>query len=314
MNVLSGILAVAAFGFGATSVYLYSELDAARSEAVSRANPCWGEQAQIAVLQQSCVELETMQGKGLPADDPEDDSVQAVIARLQPDTRESRLDAPDFQATRPGRELSRTRHEAILRRMYGGIGEELNLSQDQEAELLALLFEHQTERIETARRFAGDRAAMTSAMNELQSENSTELMAALGDEYLQFEDYQETLGERMQIERAALQLEAAGVPLKEDQERKLLAVMVEEQDQMPRPVWSSGMPVHEYAALQRAWQEDYDEHVRERVARVLTSEQLRQYDVHRNLQSTLRSRQAGARYQAGSSSDRRQRSPGPSGQ
>jgi hypothetical protein len=291
MNVLSGILTVAAIGFGVTSVYLYSELDAARSEVNARIAPCLEAQAQIPAWQQAYAELDTVQREELLAEDPVDGSREPAVGRLHGIRDEGPTEATGRQATSTAHEFSRPRHEAMLRRMYGGVAKDLNLSLDQEAEIIALLLEHQTEQIETVRRLAGDRTAMAGALNDLRSENSTELMTALGDKYLQFEDYQKTLGERMQIEQASLQLEAAGVPMRDDQHRRLLDVMVDERERLPRPAWTAGMPPEQMMVQQRAWQDDYDQRVRDRLTGVLTSEQLKQYDVHRNLQATQRRRQ-----------------------
>lgn len=296
MKLMSGVLAAGVLGLGATSVYLYSELDAERSRVSTQAAVCGDEQAQIEALQHQRVAFEpdAMAGEERPSlSAPGLNSAGEVVLAnaLDRGMAADRAGMREFATIGSGGEIPRARHEAVLRRLYNGLVRELNLSPEQEAQLLDLLLEQRIEQFETVRKFAGDRAAMTQAMNELKQGNDTELMAALGDKYLQFEDYQKSLGERMQIEQAALQLDAAGVPLKEDQQRKLLDVMVDERERLPRPTWPAGMPPERALAQQREWQDDYEQRLRGRLSGVLTSEQLKQYDVFLNLQATQRRRQ-----------------------
>lgn len=154
------------------------------------------------------------------------------------------------------RETTRARAAAALRRLYDGLGRELALEAEQQAQVLQLLINQQIEQLDTFRQFAHDPAAMNQAMTELLDRNQTALMTALGDKYLAFEDYQKSLGERMQIEQAALQLEAAGVPLRDEQRRRVLDVMVDERERTPRPAWTAGTSPEQALAQQREWQDD----------------------------------------------------------
>lgn len=297
MNVLTWTLALTVVGLSSTSVYLYSELDAARNQAAAQTPACHDQQTQIEALHQECVALEpdAMPGERRStrnvAGDNSDPGEAVFLDEFDRRTSVSDPGVRECAVTGSGREIPRARYEAALRRMYNGLARELNLSPEQEVQLLDLLLEQRIEQFEAVQKFAGDRAAMSSATNELKQGNDTELMTVLGDKYLQFEDYQKGLGERMQIDQAALQLEAASVPLREAQRNNLLAVMVGERDRIPRPAWIAGASAQENTAQQRAWQEDYEERVRDRASSVLTSDQLKQYDVYRNLQSTMRRRQ-----------------------
>lgn len=95
----------------------------------------------------------------------------------------------------------------------------------------------------------------------------------------------------MQIEQAALQLDTANVPLRDEQRKDLLAVMVEERDRIPWPAWTAGASSQDNTVQQQTRQQDYEERVRDRASSVLSSEQLEQYDVYRNLQWTMHRRQ-----------------------
>lgn len=294
MNVLSWILTAVVVAQGTASVYLYSELDAERSRANTQAAACRDEQAQRVALQQECLAFApdaTTDEARAESVDQEHPLGASPSGGLDPSTDNSPPGAWVLPAAARGREFSRERHEAALRRMYRGLAQELHLSPEEEADLLSVLLEQRNEQIEAMRKHAGDRAAMTQAMNELRQGNETELMTLLGDKYLEFEDYQKGLGERVQIEQASLQLDAAGIPLRDHQRKELLAVMVEERDRVPRPAWIVGVSPQESITKRQAWQDDYDERVRDRASSLLSSDQLKQYDVYRNLQSAQRRRQ-----------------------
>lgn len=288
MNILASVLTVVTLGFGATSVYLYSELVAERAANAVAHCP------RLAVAGPSSHLAPDARNVGPEQEAPvspnaDSGASDAQIADANVGTEPAAREASVTPAAPT--EVTRARAAAALRRLYGGLARELGLPPEQEAQLLQLLIDQQTEQLDTFRKLRGDPAAMSQAMTELRDRNQTELMTALGDKYLPFEDYQKSLGERMQIEQAALQLKAAGVPLKEDQQRKVLDVMVDERERLARPTWTAGMPPDQALAQQREWQDDYDDRVRSRLSGVLSAEQLKQYDVYRNLQAVQRRRQ-----------------------
>lgn len=294
MNVLTSILTLVALGLGATSLHLHFELEAARSaHAPARCRP----QENLAASRLSgnaAPDRRVGEGQSAPKQSNANPSAASVaeINSGNVGTKPAAREASGSPAAPT--EVTRARAAEALRHLYGRLARELALSPEQEAQVLQLLLDQQTEQLDTFRRLARDPAAMNQAMTELRDKNQTQLMTALGDKYLAFEDYQESLGERMQIEQAALQLEAAGVPLAEDQRRRLVDVMVDERDRMPRPTWTQDAAPDQALAQQREWQDDYDERVRRRLSGVLTSDQLKQYDVFRNLQATQRRRQLDA--------------------
>lgn len=281
------VLAAAVLALAVASAHLYAQLRAERAAAERLARPPTSDA--LAAEQPYVDPWAGLPGAASAAGALDDPLSQAPTA-----TSGDSIATPRESSTGPAADFApqaRARQEATLRRLYGTVGADLGLSPEQEADLIALLLDQQREQSEQLRGLVGDRAARMQTMADLKRENDTELMTALGDKYLMFEDYQKSLGERMQIERASLQLEAAGIPLRDDQRKELWALMVEERDRIPRPLWTPGVPIREYAAQQQAWQENYDERVRDRASSVLTSDQLRQYDVYRNLQATQRRRQ-----------------------
>jgi hypothetical protein len=290
MNVLTTILTVAALGLGAMSLHLHFELQAARAaNATAHCPP----NAKLAGAQPPSDSAGDTRSVGADQEQSNANSgIDASVAEINKGDVRTEPTEREVSVTSAAPNVAmRARAAAALRRLYGGLAHELELLPEQEAQVLQLLIDQQTEQLEMFRKLARDPAAMNPAMTELRDRNQTKLMTALGDRYLAFEDYQKSLGERMQIEQAALQLEAAGVPLRDDQRRRLLDVMVDERDHAQRPAWNAGAPPEQMMAQLREWQDEYDQRVRSRLSGVLSSEQLKQYDVYRNLQSTLRRRQ-----------------------
>jgi phage terminase small subunit len=290
MNVLTTILTVAAIGLGAMSLHLHFELQAARAANGAAHSP---PNAKLAGAQPPSDSAGDTRSVGADQEQSNANSgVDASVAEInRGDVRTEPAEREVSVTSAAPNVAMRARAAAASRRLYGGLAHELGLLPEQEAQVLQVLIDQQTEQLEMFRKLARDPAAMNQAMTELRDRNQTELMIALGDRYLAFEDYQKSLGERMQIEQAALQLEAAGVPLRDDQRRRLLDVMVDERDQAQRPAWNAGTPPEQMMAQLRERQDEYDRRVRSRLSGVLSSEQLKQYDVYRNLQSTLRRRQ-----------------------
>lgn len=285
MQLIAGVLATTALGLASLSVYLHSKLDAERERASIQLVHCHDLEAQIANL--TSVDAST-------APSPSIEGAE-TLARAFPEVRAEAASATDLRGSDVGppvrREFERRRQEAALRQMYRGLARELKLSPELEGHLLRLLLDQRTEQMEAVRKSAHDPTEMRQAMSELDQQNATELMSVLGDKYLPFEDYQRTLGERMQIEQVSLQLEAANVPLDDDQQQRLLHVMVEERERTPRPAWIESVGSVQNAATMQQWQDDYAERVRNRLSSILKSDQLKQYDVYCNLQSTMRRRQ-----------------------
>lgn len=288
MNILTSILTVAAVGLGATNMYLRSELAAERTTNAVAHCP------QLAVARSPSDSGDDPRNVGTDHDPPTQSNANSYVASVVEINSGNLVTqpAPTSTTTPAARsEATRARAAAALRRLYDNLSRDLSLSPEQEAQVLQLLLDQQTGQMEMFRKLARDPAAMNQAMTELRDKSQTQLMTALGDKYLAFDDYQKSLGERMQIEQAALQLEAAGVPLRDDQRRRLLDAMVVERDHTLRPAWTPGMPPEQMLTQQREWQDDYDQRVRDRLSGVLDSEQLKQYDVYLNLQSRQRQRQ-----------------------
>ncbi len=306
MNLSTTVFALATLGLGSASVYLYTELDTARGRADAEAALRLDQEAHLQALEASRLDLERQLQALLAANRWSEDSIsppddgetlaQAPASRgaEEPPERESGRERRGMFAgarnafrnrlsTPEGRAAMAARQKMGLRVMYKDLAAELNLNADQAGQLIDLLAEQQIKQMQQLQESNGDRQALT----DLQRENEVELMATLGDKYLQYEDYRQTMGERTQVEQLGVQFAASNIPLNASQEKQLFSAMVQERKSTPAPIWSTSLSPQENMAQQRKWQQDYNTRVRESVAGVLSADQLKQYEEMQKTQSGM---------------------------
>lgn len=292
MNLSSMVLACTTLALGTASVYLYTELDAERARADAEATLRRDQEVRVQVLEARLNLPQEPPGlfanpKGLPPpiDNKgksaaktaavEDTTVEAEPGRRFPGMRNG---LREMLSTPEGREMMLNRQKMGLRMQYKDLARELNLSAAQADELITLLAEQQMRQLEKIQLGEGNRSTIAHSLSELQRQNETELMTLLGDKYLQYDGYQKSLGERMQVQQIGVQLEAANLPLNESQKKQLISVMTQERDTTPRPEWAQGSSTEDFASKNLAWQKEYNQRVRDRVANVLSPEQLKQFE------------------------------------
>jgi hypothetical protein len=304
MNVPAVILAVATVGLGSASVYLYTELDTARGRADAEAALRLDQEARIQALEEMRLGLEQQlqlaaenaggwnmvaDGSGAAAAPP---PPGPATGAGEPGNRgpgrgfDGRNSFRNIMNTPEGRKALVAVQKMGLRATYKDLAKELNLSSDQASQLMDLLAKQQMEQMDGFRQNRGDPAAMTQTNNsERQRQNEIELMTLLGDKYQKYESYQDTLGERTQVENLGVQFAASSLPLADSQKKQLMTVMVEERQVSPQPQWSRDLPPQDNMAQMRKWQEDYNKRVGERLSAVLSAEQLTQYKEIQTAQS-----------------------------
>lgn len=294
MNVSSIILALTSLGLGSASVYLYTELDAARGRADAEIALRQDQEARVKALEATRLDLEQrLQGLTGAAEWPAPPPAGKADAKMQVATNRmpaeaNREDEPFFANARnamremmanpENRRAMQAQHKMALRAMYKDLAGELHLSADQANQLLDLLAQQQMERMQEMRENRGDRNALSQANADLEQKNAAELTALLGDKYSQYQEYQQSLGERMQVEQIGVQFAAANLPLADSQKKQLITAMVEERKTLPPPTWSQDASPQDNMARMRAWQQDYEKRIKDRASSVLSSQQLAQYE------------------------------------
>jgi len=175
--------------------------------------------------------------------------------------------------------------------MYGGLAKDLNLTPDQDKKLTELLLDQQMQAVDHAPSlFSKD--GETSATNLLtafadqQKQSEENIKGLLGEEkFGQYQDYQKTLAERMQINLFKQQLEDGESPLRDEQVKQLMSAIREERDRNPPAISPDLKPDANFEKMlsgdvmekQMQWQEEMNQRVLERAGQILTPEQLKAY-------------------------------------
>jgi hypothetical protein len=191
------------------------------------------------------------------------------------------------------RELMRDQQKMGMRRMYGDMETMLDLSKEEAERVMDVLAEQQVRSMEQRPHFGmdgtqPDQAAIREqqrVFEETRRKNETELAAALGSKYGEWQEYQQSMWSRSQVMRLKETLAGSDEPLRQDQVKPLVQALAREQQQMQ----TNGMRGGQYARgpstpenqlrMQEEWLErtaQSHERVRNAVSNLLTPSQLQQ--------------------------------------
>jgi hypothetical protein len=271
VKMLMPLLAVAATAFGATGFYFAHQPEGQGTQAAS-APP----QALPATSAPSEGEYTVLKvaAAGAPAQLTAPPSAAAPAAMFQW-MGQVMKDPNVQQMVSAGQRLG-------VRRAYGELVKQLQLSPEQTAQFYQLLVDAQNKAFQSVTANGGNAAAMAAAMNSARAETDASMLTLLGgDKFLTYQDYQKTLPERVEVASLNQQLDAVNAPLSDAQRTSLLSAMEEERTLVPppgNPGGGSAIPFIPVGAAQQQWQSDYDARVRERAATILNADQLKQFD------------------------------------
>ena len=200
------------------------------------------------------------------------------------------------------KKMVRSQQRATLDMMYSGLFKQLRLSPDRQTALTDVMLDAQMHQVENAGSLLDgaegtDPAKARLAMEESKKSTDARIKELLGDEHFaEYQDYQQNIGERMQVSQLQSQMEAANLPLQEPQVAQIMQVMQEERQRVPL-VLPTGQNVNpaDLKALMNAenlekqlqWQEDFNQRVLERASAVLTPDQLKVYRDFQEQQSSM---------------------------
>jgi hypothetical protein len=198
------------------------------------------------------------------------------------------------------REMMREQQKAAMNMLYGGLFKELKLSPEERDALKELLTDAQMKNIESAQSLfggtnAGSYTDAGKSFAEAKKQTDLEVQALLGPErYATFEEYQKTMGERVQLDQLKTQLAGHDTPLQDQQTAQLLEIMKQEKAAVPPviPTDNAQMPspdlfTSENLDRQIQWMDDYNRRVLDRAGQVLTPQQLTHYRAFQEQQAAM---------------------------
>ncbi len=200
------------------------------------------------------------------------------------------------------RKAMREQQRMGLNMMYGSLFKQLQLTPEQEQKLKETLLDQQMENMSHASDLmgaGGDRAEAMKKIAADQKQRQGEIKDLLGEEkYAQFEQYSQTMGERMMLEQFGKDVE-----ISPDQKEQLLAIVLEEKKnaqintgaQLAKENMDIQNVIASPEAMERmiAQQEQVNDRVLERAGNILTAEQVRKLEPV--LKSQLDMQRAGAK-------------------
>ena len=186
-----------------------------------------------------------------------------------------------------------------LRRLYADMPQALGLNPAQADKLFNLLADHQMSVEDAERAFSGDRAGRQALAAQQAEDLSTAIQDMFGaDKAQEFQQYQQSVPARNQVNRIGESMAAVNAPLSDAQRASLITAMVAEQQAVPRPERPADGGVDaDYQAKFLDWQADYSARVQARVDPMLTPQQQAAYHEQVESQNARRANQR-ARIQA----------------
>lgn len=289
---------------------------AARTEQERRAEELGREQARLGRQNEELASL----AQSLRASEARQSSNAAVLAQqlstlaTNATGAERSSDAPDANAKNPMaammekmmkdpavREMMRNQQKGMMQQMYGPLFKELALTPDEKQKFTDLLLDNAMKAAEHAgAMFKGEgpeRSEALKTIGDQQKETSAGLKALLGEErFAQYEGYQKTVGDRLQLNQFKQQLDGSGAALQEAQYAQLLQIIGEEKKRSP-PVLSDDpgrsaealklLSSEEAMTRQFQWQEELNKRVLERAGNVLTADQVKEFTDFQSQQLNL---------------------------
>ena len=200
----------------------------------------------------------------------------------------------EFDNTPAGQHARLVQEEVRLRRLYADMPQALGLNPAQADKLFNLLADHQMSAEDAERAFSGDRAGRQALAAQQAEDLSTAIQDMFGaDKAQEFQQYQQSVPARNQVNRIGESMAAVNAPLSDAQRASLITAMVAEQQAVPRPERpADGAVDADYQAKFLDWQADYSARVQARVDPLLTPQQQAAYREQVELQNARRDQRA----------------------
>lgn len=291
-------LLIAAAAFGGSTLFLAMQLQQERAQSDQLAAEARALNARIAELESARAQRHfaavnpfapVMSPPGPPSGHPplveetsgsDGDLVELVTHNAPPRNDEV------FQ------KMMRSQARAHNKQRYADIGARLGLSKDDANKLIVLLTEQQLQGVSASNEALSVEDTLR-LLQEKQVKDKAQIAELLGaDKAEAFEEYQQSVPARQELDMLARQFDGADTPLSDDQKKRLLEVLAEERKRVPAPTMADATSLEEYSHDYIAWQGNYDEIVASHVRTILNSEQLATYNEYHEWQQQMRSQMA----------------------
>jgi hypothetical protein len=290
-------LAVSTLAFAGSTIYLWVQLDEERARADEVTALTRRLNDRVAELEKARGDFERMRLADIASPLPGRalESVAGVTAPAKSGDATVASATAQFEFPRPDRspgyqKMMRAQMRANNRRMYADIGATLGLSQEETGKLIDLLTDQQLANMTRARDTpSGREEDMQQQWDRIRREQHAEIANLLGaDKAEGFRKYQESLPARGEVEMIARQLDGSDAPLKDEQRKRLIAIITEERGRIPMPQIDQVSDPEAHAKAANDWQEDYEQRVNAQARAILDNEQYDAYSEYQQWQREMR--------------------------
>jgi hypothetical protein len=288
-------LIVSAVAFAGSTVYFWQQLQIERERADQVAS-------QSQALERRIAELEQMRGAPAAFDLPATESrvtgdhAVAKSAVPTPGQTQGAGAATDTQSVFQARpqepspamlKMMRGQLRSNNKRLYADLVAQLGLSEEDANKFYDLLTDQQAANFGQVRGLGPDEARAKLQQSRKQTQDA--IVDLLGpDKLATYQEYQETMSVRAEVDQIARQLEGLEHSLSAEQHKKLVTAMIEEQKRVPRPEYSSYGDADLYGKALTDWEAQYNERATDRARSILNSEQFTSYSEYQQWQREMR--------------------------
>ena len=288
-------LAIAAIAFGASTIYLSVQLNEERAQADQAAETMATLNARIAELEKVREQRFAMSGEfgGVALEHGGMAMVPPPPPSEKGETKTEATEAVSIGAPPPRSEafekMMRTNMRANNKRMYADIGERLGLNKEDTSKLIDMLTDQQVDNFGNMRDVnISDPAERKRLVDEARREDQAEIEGFLGaSKAAALRDYQETIPARQELEQLSRQLEGSDATLSDEQQKRMLAALIDERKRIPMPQMSDSTTPEEYTKAYAEWQADYNERVSAQARSILDTDQMTAYSDYQQWQTEM---------------------------
>jgi hypothetical protein len=305
-TVIIALLPTLLLGF--VCAYLYSELQGERERARTESALRSDLQGRVANLDATRAQLERkLASLRMPSDETgltEAPRVPRSPDATAPPARVVEMSDANGMAVGPStaqlewmkspiaRDLMRSHQREWIRRSSDDLFTLLDLSPGQTEALIALMADAQSPGFELGASGRIDPVTFENVRNKVEDQRrqtDQAIRELLGEEkYRTYQDYRNTEMERTQVSELRRLFETTATPLRGEQSAQLLAALIEERTTAPPWTRDQAAPTEDETQRYQQWSEEYQLRVQERIASLLSPEQLERYNAFRRMQEAMR--------------------------